>query len=170
MTDSTKVAINVVISCAALLTFIVLYAFEIWRAWKGRISPMDPINDRVAYLATAVSGLVAAIVATALSLPPPSTSSEPPQNKQNPPPKTEEAPEASVFSMYISELGDTVAGESAEKKWKDRLGLAYVIAYVAIGLGAMATWVVRDASSLIKAQALTFIGLMLAAARLFLTS
>lgn len=168
MTDSAKVAINVVISCAALLTFIVLYLIEIWRAWKGSTSPSDPINDRVAYLATAVSGLVAAIVATALSLPVPT--SRPSDEGQNPPSETEAAPEPSVLSMYISELGDAVAGDSAEKKWKDRLALAYVIVYVIIGLATMITWVVRDASSLIKTQALTFVGLMLAAARLFLAS
>lgn len=145
MQDTPRTAINLILSALALVAFMWLFGGELRKAWKGEVKPTDPINDRVAYAATAVAGVVAAIVAAALALPLP-----------NPPVSLDgRAPNHSIVARMSAAVGGPAP---TAESWKRLLAMAYIVVYVVV-------WIRYDASSLIKAQALTFLGLILAAAK-----
>lgn len=153
MSDKMRTAINLFLSGLVLVAFAWLYGAELKKAWQGKTSPTDPINDRVAYAATAVAGVVAAIVAAALALPAPSNGGG-------------NGPAPAAKPSVVARMAESVGGTApAGDKWKKWLAIAYIAAYVIIGGLALIVWVRYDASSLIKAQALTFLGLILAAAK-----
>lgn len=150
-----KKLISILLSVAAIALFVVLYGLEIIKAWQKLSSPGDPINTPSAYIATAVAGLVVAIIATALGVPVP-----------DPPPARE-----SRTRRMVKRLGDAVAGTREPADWKRLLTAAFIVGYMVIGFAAIITWAVKSeyASSLIKTQALTWLGLMLAVVRSFLS-
>jgi len=171
MPDAARVIISIVLSATALLLFVVLYSIELRKAWRHATTAADPINDKLSYVATAVAGLVAAIVATALSLPVPQppVDQEPGTHGSATSATTTTSPGKSRPTLMVLALGNTIAGRTATQTWKEGLAIAYAIAYILIGAAAIVTWVVRDPSSLIKTQALTFFGLLIAAAKSFLS-
>ncbi len=154
MSDRMRTAINLFLSAVVLVAFAWLYGTELKKAWKGGTSATDPINDRVAYAATAVAGVVAAIVAAALALPAPSGAG------------AGNGPASAAKPSVVARMAESVGGTApAGDNWKKWLAMAYIAVYVIVGGLAFVVWIRHDPSSLIKAQALTFLGLILAAAK-----
>lgn len=157
-----RLIVSILMSAAAILLFVVLCSMEMYEAWKERTSPEDPINSSFAYVATAIAGMVASIVATALGVPIPDT----PLRQQE-----VAAGRRSRIGVFIERVGDNITASRDEKDWKELLAVTYVAAYVVIGFAALVTWLMKSdfASSLLKTQGLTFFGMMLALVKAFVT-
>lgn len=157
-----RLVLSIAMSAAAILLFVGMCGREMYMAWLERTSPTDPINSTFTYIATAVAGMVASIVATALGVPIPDTPTRQQQVTSG---------ERSRFGVFVERVGDTIMASRDPKDWKELLAVTYVTAYAIIGFAALVTWLIKDdfASSLLKTQGLTFFGMMLALVKAFVT-
>lgn len=152
MSERLRTAINLALSALMLLAFTALFWLEVGRTARGDAKPTDPINDPQTYAATATAGAVASVVAAALALPI-STAQQGESVR-------------SRIKFRFSRLPDAVGGAGPTgDQLKKYLALAYVITYVGIGIASFVIWLKFDASGLVKVQALTLLGLMLASVR-----
>lgn len=182
MPDTLQIWFSVTVSASVLGAFVLLYAQEIKRAWNGQTQPSDPINDARAYVAVAVSGLVTTIIATSLSLtlPDPTTQGVPESDSPGTARTTTAATNTDTStsagsepqsgpSAWVAEVGAGAASDEAGAGLKFWMGVAYVVAYTLVGFAAIVTWTNKPVSSLIKAQALTFLSAALVGTKEWLT-
>jgi len=179
MQATLQIWFSVTVSVSVLGAFVLLYAQEIRRAWNGQTQPSDPINDARAYVAVAVSGLVTTIIATSLSLtlPDPTTQGVPDSSgtarTTTAATSTEKSGAGSEAqsgpSAWVAEVGAGAASDEAGAGLKFWMGVAYVVAYTLVGFAAIVTWTNKPVSSLIKAQALTFLSAALVGTKEWLT-
>jgi len=194
MPPFARAVFSTIFSIAALSLFAILYLIEIWQAWKGKAPATS--NDVRTYLATGVSGLVTAIVATSLSVSIPAAEqtrqpggqgkspavttvrriANQPSKSNNP--QNSSLPSNAINSDNINEeaisvedLGNTVAGVAASDTIKQTLAVIYASVYTFIGLAAIIVWIFRDnISPMVKNLAVIFFGLILAAAKTFIAA
>jgi hypothetical protein len=154
--NRVKELASIAFSVIALCLFFVLNGMAVKDAWKKSTPEADAIASARGAWATTTAGLVAAIVATALGLPSPG------DRKDGSRTRTE---------FFLRRLATSITTSSDGDKWKLRLAIAYVVVYILVGTAALAIMIFREeyASSVVRALALTFGGVMIAAAKAFLT-
>ena len=141
---------SALLSIVALFSFVALYTWAILLSWRARPAP----NPNAVYLATALAGLVGGFVASAFGQKLPDTS----------------RPPTSFFMSSAAYLGGIVTAKTgnadpaaSEGTITSRIGMAYILAYFAVGLAAIATWAFAPAASdLVKNLALIALGLLIA--------
>ncbi len=152
LSATARLIISIAVSMVALVLFVALFGIAIYDVWKPGSTPSDTFVS----LATAVAGVVAAIVAMALAVPLPSGADS--LARSNDP------------QMFITRLGNVIGGTPDPKRWKNALALLYVGSYIVVGVAAIITYLHDEKAALVKTDALTFFGVMLAVVKSFLTT
>jgi hypothetical protein len=137
------------LAIAAVVGFVAAFAYEIWQVWNTPTGTPVPANKNLEYLATGLAGLVGGIVAVGFGQKPPSTT----------------ASNASRAVMGLSKIVTPSAPNVTV------LAVLYVVAYFAVGIAAIITWVARSSqlTPMISSFAVSFIGLALAIVSAFFT-
>lgn len=140
---------SALLSVLALLGFVVLYAVAIWNSWHSKPGP----DQNFVFLATSLAGLVGGFVASMFGQALPDAPNGP----------------LTFIKSYAAHVGRLVTaqrkGLTSKTGGPMLIGLAYIIAYFAVGTAAIVTWLfIPDLSDLIKNLALIVMGLMVAIA------
>jgi len=157
------------IALAVLAGFLLMYGKAFYLTWIASGKPPD-LNSAFVYVGTALAGLVGAVVAMFFNEKLPDA---PPDNK--PPNKNlsgNDSGQVATPSASGLQAGTFAVRNIVRPGTKDFLGIvstSYCIGYILVGLAAIATWVMAEATTpeMVKNLALISFGLFIAVARSF---
>jgi hypothetical protein len=160
MSKQVRRLLAAAVAILVIIGFGILYGYAFWRTWAGQYNPAP----QYIYVATALSGLVAGIVAMIFD-----------QKLPDQPPKPGKNRSASIGN---SKASGWRAGLSALRgsvtivpnpDLLEIVSVAYVLLYFTAGIAAIATWIISkdNTPDLVKNLALISLGLFVAIARSF---
>ena len=140
--------IGPILTGIVILAFVATFVLEAWRVWRSSAPPLE--NPALTYVWTAVSTLIGGVTAVVLNVASPAESGE----------RTGGGGATLAFAQAA--LGSGVG----QKFWLT----VCTFAYVAVGIAAVATWILRQQSSttLIRTASTTFVGLAIPVVAAFL--
>ena len=128
---------------AADIVFVWMFVVATLQTWRTPSGVPHQYTDAFLYVATALSALIGGVVAVGFG--------------QKPPP-AEPGTRAARSAVGLGRVAALHQG-----RWQEILATVYVISYLLLGVGAIATWVARSAETpeVLKNLATTFLGMML---------
>ena len=144
-----------IVVVGALLAFVVISILLFINAYDLLVDGSLPsdyskeINSVLVYLSNGLTGFVGGVIASGFGVKQPTGSNEQSQGKSK--------------SFKLENLGSFATPIKKSDKFKENIGLAYVISYFAVGFAAIVIWynLQDDLIPTVKHMAMTFFGLVL---------
>lgn len=144
-----------IVVVGALLAFIVISILLFFNSYDLLVDgnlPSDystKLNSVLVYLSNGLTGFVGGVIASGFGVKQPTDLNEQSQEKSK--------------SFKLENLGSFATPIKKSDKFKENIGLAYVISYFAVGCAAIVIWynLQDDLIPTVKHMAMTFFGLVL---------
>jgi hypothetical protein len=151
MPDQFVKVATAVMAVIALVLYVAGVVLSLIYTFKGGKDPSFVTSEATRYVTTGLAGLVGGVAATAFGQAPPDPNGG----------------TANRATRNLSSLGKVVTASASAAA---AIGMAYVSAYLLLGLAALVAWLVKggDTLELTKTLASTFFGLLIVVTGAFL--
>ncbi|HLV34964.1 MAG TPA: hypothetical protein VKY59_07625 [Spirillospora sp.] len=164
MPDDISLIGSILISTVIIILFIYLYASALFQTWRNPANP-PKFGERYVYVATALAGLVGALVAAGFNQQLPEAVIEAALAEEGIEQSLDQLPQQDILEA----VGAAVLPSSTEE-WRTLFSIIYSFSYLALGIASLVTWVKEEYQTpdFVKSLASIFFALMLAIGRSFL--